>query len=47
VEITFPGNKKVKGKPGESLKALAAKAKYNCPYGCEEVRGRALVRTCC
>lgn len=35
-DITFPGNKKIKGKPGDSLKALAAKAKANINYGCEE-----------
>jgi hypothetical protein len=36
IDITFPGNKKVSGNPGDSLKALAAKAKANINYGCEE-----------
>jgi hypothetical protein len=34
VEVTFPGNKKVKAKPGEAFKAVAAKAKYSPNYGC-------------
>jgi len=36
VEVIFPGNKKVKAKPGEAFKALAAKAKFSPNYGCEE-----------
>lgn len=36
VEVIFPGNKKVKAKPGEALKAVAAKAKFSPSYGCEE-----------
>lgn len=36
IEVIFPGNKKAKAKPGEALKAVAAKAKFSPNYGCEE-----------
>lgn len=36
VEVIFPGNKKAKAKPGEAMKAVAAKAKYSPNYGCGE-----------
>ncbi|TFJ83684.1 hypothetical protein NSK_004788 [Nannochloropsis salina CCMP1776] len=36
VEVIWPGNKKVKAKPGEALKAVAARARYTPNYGCEE-----------
>ncbi|KAG5189841.1 hypothetical protein JKP88DRAFT_232917 [Tribonema minus] len=35
-QCIFPGGKKAEGKPGEALKAVVAKAKYDAPYGCEE-----------
>ena len=35
VEVIF-GTKKTKAKPGEALKAVAARAKYTPNYGCEE-----------
>lgn len=40
MEVVFPGNKKAKAKPGEALKAVAAKAKYSPNYGCGQC-GRA------
>ncbi|CAM9729110.1 unnamed protein product, partial [Phaeothamnion confervicola] len=35
-EVVFPGNKKTQANSGDALKAVAAKAKYSCSYGCEE-----------
>jgi 2Fe-2S iron-sulfur cluster binding domain len=35
-QCQFPGGKKAEAKAGESLKAVAAKARYDAPYGCEE-----------
>jgi ferredoxin len=34
--VQFPGGKKTQANAGDSLKAVAAKAKYNASYGCEE-----------